>query len=260
MGRARLRKTVLMVIAGGCLALALPIPGSAGPLAAQLGGVEMTSDGRVSPRGLPRQRSAPATLHLSSQIAAAGAQPPALRELVFDLDRDVQLNLRHYPGCHFLLNVETPVEEFLSRCRGSIVGKGTVGIDLALEESPTVHILGSLTLYKWRGDNYPLLARMYLRQPIPGLIVIPISVERLEGGPYGTEAVLTIPKIANGQASITSFSLHVGKGLGYRHTRRSLVTSRCSDGQLEYAARAVFADGQESSSESVQPCAGRFDR
>ena len=228
--------------------------------AARSGSVQWTLDSRVTPTILSARGGEPATLRLGAKLAGEGP-PPTTHELRFDLDRDVSLNLGRYPAYPVSAggrDIRGKVREELARCGSSMVGSGTIGVDVSFEEVGGFQIRRPLTVYKVRVDERPpgLIAFLEFSNPIPGEMVVPIDIAHPNHGPYGTRASMTIPKIANGAGSVTSFSFHIGKGVGYRHTRRSLVTARCSDGGLRFAALASFYDGSEALARSSSRCVG----
>lgn len=220
---------------------------------------EATLESVISPKSLPSRHRSPARLRFGWDVEASEArQPLALRELVVGLDRNIAFHLHRYPSCEAPLRSDSRLPGIPKKCRRAVVARGAVGVQIDLLEM-LIRKRSKLTVIKGRerGGTTTLYGYFEIRVPVPAAIVATIKVRHARRGRFGTEAAVTIPKIASGSGSITSFSFHIGKGIGYRHTRRSLVNARCPDEHLEAKARAVFADETETTSESTQACRSR---
>lgn len=253
---------MLVAIGVGAALLAVPARGRTGEAAdARTGSTQLGLKIRVSPAHLPDRRAAPARLRLAMTVGAPerSPSPPALRHLVFELDRSVRFDLGQYPACPVSgasYGIRGETRERLAKCRRYVVGKGVIHLSVLLEGMPPIPIRREFTLYKVKsGDRPPtLIGFLEFPTPIPSEIVVPIEIRHPKRGRYGTVASLTIPKIVNGAGSITSFRFHLGKGVGYRHTPRSLIRARCPDGHLDTRAQAIFADETQATTRASQPC------
>ncbi|MCP6769311.1 hypothetical protein NL529_31135, partial [Klebsiella pneumoniae] len=83
-----------------------------------------------------------------------------------------------------------------------------------LNEQPPIYTHSKVVFYKWpeRNGASRLVGHAYINVPIPAAIVITAKLEKGQGGRYGAEATFSVPPIASGNASITLFKLHFGKG------------------------------------------------
>ncbi len=63
-------------------------------------------------------------------------------------------------------------------------------------------------------------------------------------GKFGTQTTIPIPKIVNGEGSLTGFQAKVGKTWTYRGRRVSLLSARCPRGSLFAHAELEFVTGR----------------
>lgn len=256
MGGTRLRIAAVGA-AFAALIAAPPALGGAAKRATVEPAPSPTFNWSLSPAKLPEDRRAPARLRLEYRAdTPEGVRPPALSEAVLDFDRDLAIDLEGYPRCHPPIELEgRTVSEI---CSSAIVGRGTAKVLVTLPESPQSYETSDAVVFnKGRKDGVTeLFALMYLSEPVPGAIVATIELKKLAGGRFGTEMSMTIPRIVSGSGSITSLVLHIGKGVGYKATPRSIVSARCPDGRLETGWRLLLADGGETVGSAERRCAG----
>ena len=69
--------------------------------------------------------------------------------------------------------------------------------------------------------------------PVPAAIVTTVKIKKIHNGRYGLKSVATIPKIAGGSGSVTSFSLKIDKKFTYKGKKVSVLSAKCPDGKLQ---------------------------
>src|SRR6476659_7531943 len=139
-----------------------------------------------------------------------------------------------------------PREDHSDSCPRSVIGRGTISIEIAFPGDQAIPTSAPLTL--WYGARSPgsvkLLAYAYLIAPASQELPIAIEVRRVRKGRIGWEAVAAIPKIAGGAGSITDYSLTIGK---------RFLSATCVS-HFELRAVSVFANGTRLRERSVRPC------
>jgi len=81
-----------------------------------------------------------------------------------------------------------------------------------------------------------------------------VKIKKIHRGRYGVESIASIPKIAGGAGSVTSFSLEVGKTYTYKGKKMTILSAKCPDGKLQAHGTAVFSDETKASAEVIRTC------
>jgi hypothetical protein len=81
--------------------------------------------------------------------------------------------------------------------------------------------------------------------PVPTSILAPIEVKKIDQGALGTEALISMPKIAGGSGFFTQLWLNINRKYEFKGQRRSVAAFRCANGKLQYTAGATFLDGTQ---------------
>ena len=84
-----------------------------------------------------------------------------------------------------------------------------------------------------------------------------VKIKKIKKGRYGLLSVASIPKIAGGSGSVTSFNLKIDKKYTYKGRKVSVLSAKCPDGKLQAKATAIFADGTKAAAEFVRTCKGK---
>ena len=108
----------------------------------------------------------------------------------------------------------------------------------------------------FKGGTTTLYIHAYFSNPVPGAIVTTVKIKKHKHGRYGLKSVFSIPKIANGEGSITQFKLKINKKFTYKGKKVSVLTAKCPDGRLQAHALAEFEGGPKLTTEFVRPCTG----
>ena len=97
----------------------------------------------------------------------------------------------------------------------------------------------------------------YITVPTPAAIVTTVKIKKIHKGRYGLESIASIPKIAGGSGSVTSFSLKIDKQYTYKGKKVSVLSAKCPDGKLQAHATAKFSDGTSASAEIIRTCTSK---
>jgi hypothetical protein len=249
-----MRKYSLLTMAIAAL-IAVSVAGiaSAGnkPVTVEAGNLVVTVNGGFSPTKLPKNKLAPITFTAEGKIATKdGTHPPALKEAVVETDKNGAINVKGLPVCKSgqLQSRDTKGAE--KACKSAIIGKGTTNVEIEFPEQPPIPVSSKLLVFNggFKGGTTTLFIHAYITVPTPAAIVTTVKIKKVHNGRYGLKSVATVPKIAGGSGSVTSFSLKINK--------HGVLTAKCPDGKLQAHTTAVFADGTRASATIIRTCTG----
>ena len=249
-----MRKYLMLTMALGAL-IAVSVAGLATgankPVTVEAGNLVFTFNGGFNPSKLPKKKLVPITLTASGKIATKdGSHPPALKQVLLETDKNGAVNVQGVPVCKSgqLQSRDTKGAE--KACKKAIIGAGTTNVQIAFPEQKPIPVSSKLLVFNGgkSGGTTTLFIHAYITVPTPAAIVTTVKIKKIKNGRYGLKSVATIPKIAGGSGSVTSFSLSVGK--------QKVLLAKCPDGKLQAHATSVFADGTKASATIVRPCTG----
>jgi hypothetical protein len=257
-----MRKYLLVTFAlAGLLAVAVAgvAIGAGNKEEACVSNVCIKAGGSFSPKKLSKTKQTPIALTAEGKIRTTdGSHPPAVKEVIVETDKNGAINVAHYPTCKAskIQSTDTPHAE--KACKSSLIGTGKATAAVSFPESADVNVNTKLLVFNGgvKGGVTTLYIHAYFSNPVPGAIVTTVKIKKVHHGRYGLESVATIPKIASGAGSITSFQLKIDKKFTYKGKKVSILTAKCPDGRLQAHATAKFANGLKAETEFVRPCTG----
>ncbi|HMI82432.1 MAG TPA: hypothetical protein VK480_11640 [Solirubrobacterales bacterium] len=188
------------------------------------GTFEVALDGWVKPARLAAAGATPISLHLGSEVISAdGAEPPDMRELTLEADRDVSLDVSGLPVCRMLGMPVSPPP--WGSCREGIVGQGRMTILYSAPEGEPTPVTSKLVVYNGgvKGRTTNFWVRTYLPVPKPNVSLARMKVKRVNKGRYGLEVKVSIPTLAARFGTLLSFDLTLG---------RKILSASCPDAHL----------------------------
>lgn len=233
--------------------VALLVVGSASagnqPKMVEAGNLLFTFNGGFSPTKLPKEKLAPISLSASGKIRTKdGSHPPALKEAVVETDKNGAVNVKGVPVCRSgqLQSRDTKAAE--KACGKAIIGKGTTSVEIAFAEQKPIPVNSKLLVFNGgtAGGVTTFFIHAYITVPTPAAIVTTVKIKKIHHGRYGLQSIASVPKIAGGNGSVTSFSLVIN--------RRGVLLARCADGKLQAHATSVFTDGTKASATIIRTC------
>jgi hypothetical protein len=254
----------LMLTTALAVAIALTVVGIAAagnkPVTVRQGNLELTFNGGFSPKVLPKKTFAPIALSASGKIKTLdGSHPPALKEFLVETDKNGTVNVKGFPTCTAgkLQSQDTKHAEAI--CKKAIIGTGTTGIEIAFAESKPVPVNSKLLVFNGgtKGGVTTFFIHAYITVPVPSAVVTTVKIKKVHHGRYGLLSIASIPKIAGGSGSVTSFSLTINKKYTYKGKKVSILSAKCPDGKLQAQGEAVFSDGTKAKAGIVRTCTGR---
>jgi hypothetical protein len=258
-----MRKYLTMTMALGVL-VALTVAGLASAAGnteeVTVGNLKFKAGGSFSPKALSKTKQTPIALTAEGKISTVnGEHPPALKEALIETDKNGQIQVKGFPTCKSgqLQSQDTKHAEEI--CKPAIIGSGTTNIEIAFPESKVVPVNSKLLVFNGgeKGGIVTLYIHAYITVPVPAAVVTTVKIKKIHKGRYGLESIASIPKIAGGSGSVTSFNLKIDKKYTYKGKKVSILTAKCPDGKLQAHATAVFSDGTRASTEFVRPCTGK---
>lgn len=257
-----MRKYLMLTMALGAL-IAVSVGGIATaerPVKTQVGNLIFEANGGFAPKALPKKKFAPIALTAEGKIRTTdGSHPPALKEVLLETDKNGAVNVRGYPTCKSGKLQSTDTRAAERACKNAIIGKGKTNVSIQFPESRSVPVSSDLLVFNggFRGGTTTLFIHAYITVPVPAAIVTTVKIKKIKKGRYGLLSVASIPRIAGGSGSVTSFNLKVDKKFRFKGKRVSVLTAKCPDGKLQAKATAIFADRTKASAEFVRTCRGK---
>lgn len=258
-----MRKTMLFILALACtIGFATTASGEVPtlkkkPVVVRDGNLILTVNGDVFPAALPEDVAAPITLVVTGSIETAdGSQPPPLQKAVIETAKDGYVNAEGLPSCTLAKLTARNTATAEAACRSAIVGRGHVTVRVAFPESKPFLASGALVAFNGGVKNgvTTLFIHSYVAVPAPTAVITTVKIKRIHNGPYGLRSVATIPEIAGGYGSLTSFELVLHRLFRYRGEQRSYLSGKCSHDSLLARMNDVFGDGTEVTGTLVRPC------
>ena len=244
------KRLVLTLALGAIVALVVgSIAVAAKPTVIQVGNLKLTFNGGFSPKKLSKTKQTPINLNVSGKIETTdGKHPPALKEFVLETDKNGGVNAKGVPTCQQSKIEATTTTAAEKACKKAIIGKGTTGVEVLFPESAPIPIQSKLLLFNGgvSGGKTTIYIHAYLSNPIAAAIVTTVKIKKKKNGRYGLQSIASVPKIAGGAGSVTSFSLTVNE--------KGYLTAKCPDGHLDAQGEAVFDDGTRAKGSVTRPC------
>lgn len=153
-----------------------------------------------------------------------------MREVLFDIDKDVKVNTRGYPVCKAggrELDNRDPAAA-VKACGDSVLGKGLVHFELAFPGEEPLLVQGPLTIFNGgeKGDEITLYLHSFIAVPVPSAVVTVATITRKGSG---IRSVAKVPVVAGGSGSVLDFRFKLGKTFSYRGRKVGFFEAKCPD-------------------------------
>lgn len=237
-----------VLVALAVAATALAVKPNKDPVVIEAGNLKITVDGGFAPEALPKSKPAPISFFVSGKLETKdGEHPPALRTFELEGDKHVAIDVKGVPVCKSGELQSTNTSQARAVCGDTLVGQGRAEAEIKFVEQDPIPVRSELLVLNggFRGGVTTLFVHAYITVPTPAAIVTTVKIKNVRKGRYGLQSIATIPKIAGGSGSITSFSLKINPGI---------LTATCTDGHLNARGAAIFSDGTKVEAEVARPC------
>jgi hypothetical protein len=175
--------------------------------------------------------------------------------LILETDRNGTIDVKGLPICRLGLMEERSTALANEACPSAIVGRGTMDVEVAFPEQPPISLKSALTVFNGgvKQGVTTLLVYVFFKDPVSAAVVTIVKIKKIHKGRFGTEAIFSLPVIAGGSSSVTSFRATLYKRFSYKGKRASLLTLKCPDGKIRARAEAIFSDGTQTNAGSPPP-------
>jgi hypothetical protein len=254
-----MRKRLTWTLALGA-AVAIAVAGiatAAKPTIVRAGNLILTLNGDFSPKQLPKNKLAGISLNISGKIATAdGTHPPAMRKVVVLTDKNGTINAKGLPVCTSGKLQAQDTKHAEKACPTAIVGEGKATAEVAFPEQNPIPVSTKLLAFNGgvKGGTTTIFIHAYFSAPVSGAIVTTVKIKKTHQGRFGTESIATIPQIAGGSGSTTSFTLTFKRKFTYKGKKQDYLLAKCPDGHLDAHATAFFQDGTKAAGDFTRSC------
>jgi hypothetical protein len=220
-------KKLAVVTALACLASAA-LTGPASAEREKKGPIEVSFNGGISPRSLPRSGSAPVGVQMGGRITTSDRDnTPILKRIILDINRKGVIQTKGLGRCS-LGKLKNASQAGAKRsCADAIVGKGSVTSRVRLPEQSPFASIGSMVAFNGRYKGHQaVFAQVASGAPLPLTYVI-VFVVKKSHGTFGTKLVGTLPEIASSYGHITAFNLSLRRTYRFHGRRMSFASAGC---------------------------------
>jgi len=190
--------------------------------------LQVSVQGSLSPRTLPRNGTSPVSVSLSSKISSTnGRQPPQLRQILIAINRHGRLDYAGLPACHESDIQPASSAAALSKCGDSLVGRGTFRAAVALPDQTPFPQSGELLAFNGvRKGRHVIFAHIYGTDPLPQSSLIVFQIGRASGT-FGTTLKADLPRVAANWGYISGISMTLSRRYRYRGEPHSYLSAGC---------------------------------
>jgi hypothetical protein len=227
------------------------------PVVVRAGNLILKVNGGLTPKALPRDRLAPVFFHGNGSLSTVdGSHPPALKEVIFDADKNVRIDVRGLPVC-----TRGKLFAFDSRsakraCGSAILGKGSATVRVAFPDQTPFNATGPLILFNGgsKGGVITLFLHTYVAVPTPTAVVATAELRRAIGERLANHFIFSVPLIAGGSGSVIHAGIVGGRLYDYRGERKSFVSAKCADGRFLGRGTFKFRDETQITGSVIRRC------
>jgi hypothetical protein len=255
-----------VVALAALLAAAIAGIAAASTTTVHVGNLTLKISGEVKPKALPKTKLTPITLNVGGEISSDDPSvppnlrvPPPIKEVIVDTDKNGAVNAKGLSTCPPGRLQSTTTVQAIKACPNSIVGEGKTNVLIAFPEQSPVPVHSRLVAFNGgvHGGVTTILIHAYITVPTPAAIVTTVKISKEHKGPFGLHSIASVPKIAGGSGSVTSFSLSFHRIFSYRGKKQSYFEAKCTNGKFLAQAEAVFRSGERMKGSIVVPCTSK---
>jgi hypothetical protein len=236
-----MRRNLMLALAlAAVLSLGVAAIASAVSTTIKAGNIVTTFGGTTSPKALSKTKYTPITSNIFGKISTSdGTHPSALREVIFDIDKDIKINVKGYPVCKPGQLEARDTKAALKVCGSAVLGSGEAHAEIAFPEQNPIKVGSPLTIFNGgeKGGKVKLLIHIFLTVPVPAAVVTEVTVTRKGSGLH---SVAKIPVVAGGSGSALDFKFKLGKTYSYKGKKVGYLEARCPDGVFKASVKKVL--------------------
>jgi len=190
---------MLALALAAVLSLGVAAVASAVSITLRAGYLVTTFGGTTSPKALSKTKYTPIVANLFGKISTSdGTHPPAFRETVVDIDKDVKVNVKGYPVCKAGQLEARDTKAAKAACGKTILGEGKAEAEIAFPEQKPIKVPSPLLVFNGgeKGGKVTLLIHTFITVPAPTAIVTTVTISRKGTGLHSIAKVPVIPAAA----------------------------------------------------------------
>jgi hypothetical protein len=237
-----MRRNLMLALAVAAAA-SLVIAAIAGAVSTKLrtGDLIVTFGGTISPKALPKNEYVPITTNIFGKVETSDkTHPSAFRELEFDVDKDIKVNVKGFPACKRSELEARDTKAALKACGDAVLGSGSADVEIAFPEQKPLPVHSPLTIFNGgeKGGKVTLYFHIFITVPAPTAVVTTVTIQKKGSGLH---SVAKVPVIAGGSGSGLDFSFKLGKTYSYKGKKVGYLEARCPDGVFKASVnKALF--------------------
>jgi hypothetical protein len=218
-----------LVVALSLLALALAGATFARAETEIIGNLQVDVSAAISPKKLPREGRAPVAVSVGWHVATTdGTQPPQLKKLKIEINRNGILDPTGLPICPYEKIQPASTSRALQNCRSSLVGKGSFAAIVGIEGQESYVAKGKMVIFNSEKGGKPVLfGQIYSAYPFANSFVITFKVDKTKKGTYGTALTAVLPHSLLAWGNLTEIQMRLSRKYGYNGEKRSFLTAAC---------------------------------
>jgi hypothetical protein len=192
------------------------------------GGVNVSFDGGISPKRLPRHRPVPVSVTLRGAVwAPDGSTPPRLGSLDVAFGARGVLDTEGLARCPRAQLRNATARQALARCRSALIGHGTISAEVPLNpEEPLLARAGALA-FNASADGRPAVwVHAYSAAP-PISFVLPFYLRQARSGAYGVLLHSPVGSSLGRWPRLRSFELTLGRRYRAGGEMHSYLSADC---------------------------------
>jgi hypothetical protein len=223
----------------------------------QVGNLKVSATAEFQPRAFPEHGTVPASFSSILRVKTLnGAQPPALKTLIFEFDKHGKLNFKGMPTCTMAKLEGTTPDEARKRCSGSLLGTGTGKARVETPGKAPFTITSPISIFNAppEGGKPAFIAHAYETVPSPQALLVPFTVEKVNHGRYGYRTEIELPQIAGGDGAAILAEAQFGRTYVRNGHKIGFAEAECAGGRLQVFGKLIFADGSLLQSLLTSPC------
>lgn len=236
-----MRRNLMLALAlAAVLSLGVVAVANAVQITLRAGNVVSTFGGDAVPKVLPKNKYAPVKTHIFGKIDTANSNhPPALREVEFDIDKDVKINVKGLAACKPGQLEARDTAAAMKVCGKSKIGSGVSHVEIAFPEQKPLVVKSPLTVFSGgeKGGKVKLLIHIFITVPVPAAVVTDVTITK-KG--TGIHSVAKVPVVAGGSGSAIDFDFTVGKTFTYNGKKVGYGEAKCPDGVFKANVKKIL--------------------
>jgi hypothetical protein len=193
--------------------------------------LRVSVEGKLSPKRLPREGTAPISVTVGWQIATTdGSPPPKLKGLRIEINKEGRFDYAGLPTCPYAKVQPATTQRALKNCKSALVGQGSFSAQIALkgQEGESYEAKGRLLVFNGENKGKPVLfGQIYSARPFATSFVITFEVRKIRKGAYGTALTATLPPALRSWGNLTAIEMELERKYAFKGEKRSYISAGC---------------------------------